>query len=96
MLTKEEITEYANLLGYSLHSRAADWSSASFVKEFDNCAYCLHLTIDLNRSTMRLEAFPGMFTLSSGEFSYAHPKFEKFFEDKMSKMMQALVYDNLQ
>jgi hypothetical protein len=95
MLTKEEIVAYAQSLGYYLHSRSADWSSASFVKEFDNSAYCMHLTIDLRHGNMRLEAYPGMFTLTSGDFSYGHKNFKSLFEDRMSKMLQAIVYNNL-
>jgi hypothetical protein len=63
--------------GYSVTSRAADWSSIDYVKDFED-GYHVHARVVVVRQTIKLSAFHGLFTIESGDLSLSHPKFDTF------------------
>jgi hypothetical protein len=92
MLTKEDVDQWCRDRGYTIHSRSGDGNIRTYSKHFDK--FFLSITVDIQRQDMQLQAFPGLFTLSTGNMQLCHPKFEDFFEKRMAQMMSAIENDS--
>lgn len=92
MLNKEEVHEWVLARGYELHSRSGGDESRHYSKQFDK--FFLSLTVHFEAKNMRLEGFPGLFTLSTGNMQVMHPRFDDLFEKRMAQMMHAIANDN--
>jgi hypothetical protein len=91
-LNKEEIHQWCLDRGYELHSRISGDEVRYYSKHFDK--FFLSLTVHFTQGYMKIQAFPGLFTLSTGEIQVMHPRFDDLFERRMEQMMHAIEYDN--
>lgn len=92
MQTKEEVKQWCKERGYSLHCRTGDDEAHYYSKQFDK--FSLSLSVNFLSHNMKLEGFPGLFTLSTGNLQIMHPRFDDLFEKRMVQMMSAIENNN--